>query len=263
MWTATRWRRRSPPRGGFSPATTGRDRRDAPLHRGDGGGDPRSLPRPPPALHRGVRPCRRLWTRSDICSLASTSATRRALLEQRGDCRRNAEAPASTSARRGGGAQERSIRRAARGASRGRKGAGGQPPSARAGWCSGPTRCSPATAEIFHKPADREAARRSCGSCPDDSPCSHSPPGALRAIGGPVVERFYEQRHLTMRPLTDRGPRPLSRPRRATMCSKSVGVLPGRRVSASICSRRSRAITPRSWGCRSFRCSPPCAVSAA
>ncbi len=55
--------------------------------------------------------------------------------------------------------------------------------------------------EVFHKPADREAARRQLRQLAGRRHVLHSA-GAL-AIGGEVVEHFSESAHLTLRPLTD------------------------------------------------------------
>ena len=58
-----------------------------------------------------------------------------------------------------------------------------------------------AAGEIFHKPADREAARAQLMKLSGRSHALHSE-GSL-AIGGQVVERFSSSAHLAMRPLTE------------------------------------------------------------
>lgn len=55
--------------------------------------------------------------------------------------------------------------------------------------------------EVFHKPADREAARAHLMKLSGRRHALHSA-GSL-AIGGQVVERFLDSAHLTMRPLTE------------------------------------------------------------
>ena len=163
MSTATRSRRRSHLAAPLRPQRLADDRRDPPLDRGDGGGDPRPLPRPPPASSsRWVRHERQpLWTRRRPLSPG---------LDERDPAPALLEAPASPS--------RRSRPASTSAPSRPRPVRAGRPPGGgrrwvsparrrwrsagaiRSGWCSAPTRRSSLDGEVLHKPADREAAAR-------------------------------------------------------------------------------------------------------
>ncbi|EIM29199.1 Maf family protein [Microvirga lotononidis] len=56
---------------------------------------------------------------------------------------------------------------------------------------------------VFHKPADRDAARAHLAALSGRRHALHSA-GAI-AVGGQVIERFAASAHLTMRPLTEQG----------------------------------------------------------
>lgn len=141
-----------------------------------------------------------LWTHSEKLLLASTSATRLALLVSAG-------LPVET---QGSGTDERAVEMAARHE-------GLDPPSLAARLAGekalavsrrhpgrvvlGADQVLACEGEVFHKPADREAAHQQLERLAGRRHALHSA-GAL-AIGGQVVERFSEAAQLTMRPLTE------------------------------------------------------------
>ena len=142
-----------------------------------------------------------LWTPSDKLLLASTSATRLALLVSAGIAVETQNSGLDERAVEAAAAQERldppalaqrlaaekalavsrrHPERVVLGADQVLEGAAG---------------------EIFHKPADREAARAQLMKLSGRTHALHSA-GSL-AIGGQVVERFSSSAHLAMRPLTE------------------------------------------------------------
>jgi septum formation protein len=141
-----------------------------------------------------------LWTHSDKLLLASASATRLTLLVSAG-------LPVET---QGSGIDERAVEEAAAHE--------GLDPASLAARLAGEkalavSRRHPervvlgadqvlaCDGEVFHKPADRDAARRQLARLAGRRHTLHAA-GAL-AIGGQVVERFSDAAHLTLRPLTD------------------------------------------------------------
>ena len=131
-----------------------------------------------------------------------------------------------------------------------------------AGSCSAPTRCSPATAQVFHKPADRDAAQAQLQApCRADA-CPAFAPGAWR-MDGQVVECVLDAARISpCGALTDEAIDALSRRSRARTCSEASACYQVEGLGIHLF-ERSRAITRRSWACRCCRFSPPCAVSAA
>ncbi len=141
-----------------------------------------------------------LWTHSDKLLLASTSATRLTLLVSAGLF---VETQNSS-------IDERAVEKAA-------AHEGLDPPSLAARLAAekalavsrrhpdrvvlGADQVLSCDGEVFHKPADRDAARLQLKRLAGRRHSLHSA-GAL-AIGGQVVERFSGTAHLTLRPLTD------------------------------------------------------------
>jgi septum formation protein len=141
-----------------------------------------------------------LWTHSENLLLASASATRLTLLVSAG----------VSVETQGSGIDERAVEAAA-------AHEGLEPPSLAARLAAekalavsrrhpervvlGADQVLACEGEVFHKPADREAAHRQLKRLAGRRHALHSA-GAL-AIGGQVVERFSSSAHLTMRPLTD------------------------------------------------------------
>ena len=169
-----------------------------------------------------------LWTRSDTAAARLHQRDPARAARERRACRSKRRRPASTSApsrrRRAGDA---SIRRRSPSGSRPKR------PSRSAaaipsGWCSGPTRCSPATARSFTSRRTGRPRGRSCERLAGRSHALHSAGSARhRRAGGRAASRAAP--HLTMRPLTEEAIDALSRPRRAR-CAQKRRRLPGRRV---------------------------------
>ncbi|MGF9759982.1 Maf family protein [Microvirga sp. 0TCS3.31] len=141
-----------------------------------------------------------LWTHSDKLLLASTSATRLTLLVSAG-------LPVET---QNSGIDERAVEGAAAHESLDPPSLAGRLAAEKALAVSrrhpdrvvlGADQVLACGDDVFHKPADREAAREQLKRLAGRQHALHSA-GAL-AIGGQAVERFSGTAHLTLRPLTD------------------------------------------------------------
>ena len=141
-----------------------------------------------------------LWTHSDKLLLASTSATRLTLLVSAG-------LPVET---QNSGIDERAVEDAAAHEGLDPVSLAGRLAAEKALAVSrrhpervvlGADQVLACDSEVFHKPADRDAARLQLKRLAGRQHSLHSA-GAL-AIGGQVVEPFSESARLTLRPLTD------------------------------------------------------------
>lgn len=141
-----------------------------------------------------------LWTPSEKLLLASTSATRLALLASAGLAVETQNAGINERAVEEAAAQERldPPALAARLAAEKALAVSRRHPER---VVLGADQVLDAEGEVFHKPADREAARAQLTRLSGRRHALHS--AGTIAIGGQVVERFLGSAHLTMRPLTE------------------------------------------------------------